>query len=732
MMQKTMTDFERLWALGFTRILPVIPHDAEVSENSSLYKRVGTKQDARGKLPGTKGYSGKWSSWDWTQHVTDADDLPRWASMGAGVGIATGEGLIAIDADTMDEALALIIRDAVKEHFGETPIRVGRYPKALYLIRVTDPYAYRRIDFGDERIELLSDRKFFVAEGVHNKTLRPYTWPKPLVPYDDLPLYEPAQIDAFLDALRPQLPASSKVIVEGGGEAAVNQDALRGDPASIAKAVRATPNTSAHFPTREAYRDFGYAIKASLPDNEHDAKELYHEWCMRWDGGDNDPDIVDADWRRMKPPFRRGAGWLYELAETTSQGAFSTAQVHFEPVPDREPSPFDAQAETERTNETVALDFAPWGQRDLSQIPYPEFVYSDFYARGYTSVTLAPPKVGKSMLGLAEAIDIASGRGFLTGKPCAPLKVVYYNAEDDQAVIDSRVAALLMEYEIAQHEIAETLFPVSGVLRDDFFMVSGADPVINEKLFAALEVFLDDTGADVLIFDPLQDLSRSPETNEVFRLLGQRLRRLASGRGVALGLIHHTRKLTAGVTATIDDGRGGSALRGTSRFNRLLIGMSEEEGVKAGVDNHRRFMRVADMESNLAPPSSDVNRWFEKISVMIPNGRAVGAVRRWDWPDVCDGMTAGDTMRVGVEIGKASEPYRADTRSPRWVGYAVGSILELGTATKAEKERVKGIVKELLRTGVLCMSDHRDGRSGRVVQIVTAGKIEPMSEGVFD
>lgn len=739
----TTSAFARLWSLGYTRIVPVIPPDAQISENSTLYKRVNTRQDARGKLPGVKGRNGLWHSWDWTQHQTDASDFPRWHAMGAGVGIITGEGLLAIDADTMDEALAKTIRDTVKEHLGQTPIRVGRYPKALYLIRVTDPYAYRRIDFGasdahgnHERVEILSDRKFFVAEGIHPKTGKPYTWPRPLAPYDDLPLFRPDQIDVLMEALRQSLPAASKVQIEGGGETPVNQDALRGDPGTIRKAVRATPNTSAHFPTRESYRDFGYAIKAALPDNEAEAFDIFADWCARWDEGDNDPGVVEADWRRMKPPFRRGAGWVYEIAERLSGGQFTQAEIHFSPIPDRgEPSPFDVQAINDAEDARMALDFAPWGERDLAAIPYPEFVYSDFYARGYTSVTLAPPKVGKSMLGLAEALDMASGKGILTGKPRAPLKVVYYNAEDDQAVVDSRVAALLVEYGIAQHEIADTLFPVSGVLREDFFMVSGAEPVINEALFAGLEAFVKRVGADVLVFDPLQDLSRSPETNDVFRLLGQRLRRMASSCNVALGLIHHTRKITPGATATIDDGRGGSALRGTARFNRLLIGMSEEEAAKAGVDNHRRFLRVADMESNLAPPSADVNRWFEKVSVTIPNGRAVGAVRAWQWPDACDGVELNDAARVQREIRQMEEAPRADTRSPQWVGVTVGRLLGIGVDTKAGKERVRGIVQEWLKTGILRVQEVHDARAGRRVSVVLAGDMSAFQGGagsVFD
>lgn len=372
--------------------------------------------------------------------------------------------------------------------------------------------------------------------------------------------------------------------------------------------------------------------------------------------------------------------------------------------------------------------FEPWGNRDLAAIPYPEFVYSDFYARGYTSVTLAPPKVGKSMLGLAEALDMASGAGILTGDKRDKMRVVYYNAEDDQNVIDSRVAALLGFYKIDQTEIAETLFPVSGVERDDFFMISGQEGVINERLFVALEKFIEAQRADVLIFDPLQDLSHSPETNEVFRLLGQRLRRMAAKTGVALGLIHHTRKIAPGQTATIEDGRGGSALRGTARFNRLLVSMTEDEAAKAGVENHRHFMRIGDIESNLAPPSSDVNRWFEKISVTIPNGRDVGAIRTWNWPDAFDGITRQHAGRVRALVDQSLTPPRYDIRASAWVGELVADATGLNMADKNHKARIKTIVDKWIESDVLRVTEEEDKRAGRTRKVVICGSNDPLQE----
>lgn len=368
---------------------------------------------------------------------------------------------------------------------------------------------------------------------------------------------------------------------------------------------------------------------------------------------------------------------------------------------DAAPNQFREISDKERDAIPMA-PFRPWAEIDLSAIPYPEFVYGDFYARGYTSLTIAPPKVGKSMLGLAEAIDIATGRGILTGHRREPQTVVYFNAEDDQNVINARVSALLELYQIPQRELVNRFYPTSGVDMDNFFLVSGQEGVINERLFIGIEKFITGYGADALIFDPLQDLSRSPETNEVFRILGQRLRRLASSSKVALGIIHHTRKTAPGVSLSIDDARGGGALRGTARFNRLLVPMTEDEAKEAGVLNHRHFFRIGDVESNLAPPSAEVNQWFEKVSVLAPNSKHVGAVKRWEFPDAFDGISRKDLLRVQNEVERRCNDGRhprADAQTGEWVGYIVAEFFGLDAI--GDGRRIKKMVAEWVKSGAL-------------------------------
>ena len=41
--------FEDLAALGYSRLVPIIPPDAPISARSTLASRVGTRQDGRGK-----------------------------------------------------------------------------------------------------------------------------------------------------------------------------------------------------------------------------------------------------------------------------------------------------------------------------------------------------------------------------------------------------------------------------------------------------------------------------------------------------------------------------------------------------------------------------------------------------------------------------------------------------------------------------------------------------------
>lgn len=463
-MQRT-NPFERIWALGYHRLCPIVPPGAPLSDRSSLARRIraNPKADARGKTPGVQWPDGSWSGFDFVNHESTEADLTHWQAMGAGVGIKTGQGLVLIDADTIHEDRAAIIKAEIEQRLGVLPVRIGRYPKAGYLVRTDPGFQYARVEFGErdgkgrllERVEILSEGRQFVAEGIHPGTLQPYRWPTGLPPYAELPYASADALSGLLAALRPLLPQSGELIVEGAaGE--YDQAALAGDPVMVERAVRALPNTTDLFPSRESYRDIGYAIKAALPRDGDLAFELFADWSSRWqdDSGDpdavNDPDVVASDWARMKPPFRRGASWLYELAEQHSGGSFSRAELWLDPpgsdtplFPENLPNAFgnpDGSGSGRRP--LVFEGLAEAAQRATEDGAAP--LVDGLLDQGAMTVLYGESNSGKTFVAMDIGHAVASGRVW-GGMETARARVVYVAAEGGRGA-RKRAAALRARY----------------------------------------------------------------------------------------------------------------------------------------------------------------------------------------------------------------------------------------------------------------------------------------------
>jgi len=398
-----LNPFETFWSLGFRRLVPIIPPDAELSPRSSLAKR----KDARGKAVGVRGRDGLWRGLDWIHYEADELDTDKWARAGAGVGIKTGEGLIAIDADTLDVTRATTIRDLTEKHFGRLPVRVGKAPKALYVIRTTEPIPYMRIEFGGndekpERVELLTENRQFVAHGIHPQTREPYYWPRDLHRLEDIPQVSREQLDAYMADLQRHLPQARPPQTEGGTERqVVSQEALRGDPNLVRKAVEAIPNEGDAFASRESYIQIAAAIKAALPDDEQTAFDIFHDWCAKWQDGENDENTIAADWRRIKPPYRIGAKFLYHLAQKHAPAKFSEAEVWFEDIPHDEPA----------DNPFVDTDIYPLLRpSEIVNRPPATFLINRHIPTHATGFIYSEPGVGKSFLALDMSLHIAAGR----------------------------------------------------------------------------------------------------------------------------------------------------------------------------------------------------------------------------------------------------------------------------------------------------------------------------------
>jgi hypothetical protein len=624
------TTFAAFYALGYTRLVPIVPHDAPISERSTLAKRVGTDQDGRGKVPGVRGADGLWFSYDWAAHECDERDLARWQAMGAGIGIKTGQGLVLIDADTSNQTHAALIQSTIVARLGVLPTRIGNWPKAGYLVRVSAPIKYMRVEFGQidpkgrlkDRVEILSDGRQFVAHGVHPKTLKPYTWPFPIVPFDQLTIVTPEQIVALLEELRSILPAAKPLITEGA-TTDVAQASLRGSVDTVRKAVAATPNNSKAFGTREAYRDYGYAIRAALPDDEPAAFEIFADWCARWEDGQNNPDIVAADWRRMKGPYRRGANWLYELAEQHAPDAFKKVDAFFDVIPD-EVSLFNNEKFPPLLETPVAIKWVDPREWEGVTPPKRRWVVDGMVPDGEVTLLTGAGGVGKTLLAQQLATAVSQGLPFL-GRKTEQCRVMLFLCEDSEDELQLRQRDICNAMGLDLAELSPVLRIASRKFMDNLLAIwtSNTGAMKRTAVWTALRDDALRFGARLIVVDTIADtfggneIDRSHVRQFVQACLGK-LAQECSGAVLALG---HPSKAGQAVGG---DGTSGSTAWHASVRSRLYL-------QHAAKDKTGPFRRLENMKANYGA-GGDVFmlRWlrgaFDLVSAKTaaPGGDAPG------------------------------------------------------------------------------------------------------------
>lgn len=718
---KEPTTFLDFWQLGFKRLVPIIPPKAPISERSSLFKRVGTPGDSRGKAVGIRGRDGAWRGFDWLPYEADEEDLRRWQSDGAGVGIKTGKGLIALDADTLDANHARTIRDIVERHIGRTPIRVGRFPKALYLVRVSEPLAYTRVEFGKlnekgrltDRVEILSDNRQFVASGIHPATGNPYHWPRGIVPCDELPVFPSAAILALMSELHHALPAATPLITEGSSTSTVDQETLKGDLDKVRKAVELIPNTGSAFASREDYLNFGYAVKAALPDNPDEAFELFSDWCERWTDGENDPEVIEADWRRMRGPYRRGANWIYELAERHAPEKFSRAEIFFSPIEDSttETSAFDIAAKREAAadrEESERLEPIAWiNPQDWHGVEPPprKWIVDGMVPDGEVTLLTGRGGVGKTLLAQQLATCVSKGLAFL-GHETVECKVMAFLCEDAPDELHLRQQQINNTLALDMQDIAPNLRIASRKFMDNL-LASFDRNTGTMKRTAVWKQFCEDAkawGAKLVIVDTIADTFGGSEIDrsQVRQFVQACLGKLAQEIGGACLALGHPSKSGE----STGDGTSGSTAWHASVRSRLYL----EHAAKDGSGPLRR---LSNKKANYGPAGDVmVLRWsrgaFELVSAKHVPSSAEG-----EGQTGVQGMAAAidDAIIAGVATLEAAGAQMSLARnSPYW---AV-TVLRMQAA-----ELLGAYTKEEVEEGL-----NRALKAGRVREAVVGRKAD--------
>ena len=719
--------FRRFWDLGYRGLLPIVPPGSPISENSTLVKRA---KDI-GKVPGVRNSAGKWASFPWLKHETVEDDLDRWHDMGAGVGIRTGGGLVAVDIDTLEQSLADDIDEAALVMLGRGACRIGRWPKRLRLYRCSEEIPYQRVKFDGGLVELLSDDRQFVAHGIHPGTGKPYEWPGGIPRLDDLPLVDTALVAKFFAAVAEQMPAAEVVTSSLAKQGNADPAQLAGSPDDVRRAVAALPNTTALFPGYQEFVEVAQAIKGALPDDDATGLELFQDWAAKWEGG-NDPDYVEATWRRVQPSRSIGAQYLYHLAG--KHGGFEPASTWFTSCSPAASNPFD-QAPGETTPALEPIKWANPATWRTTEAPPLEWEVTDFIPRGKVTLLYGDGGVGKTLAIHQYAVSAAAGREWL-GQRTRPARVMCVFCEDDNEELHRRHRAILRAGGVDNDAADDNLRIVSRAGEDNILAnFSRANGAMQKTPFwHQLREEAADWRADVIVLDTIADIFGGSEIDrtQVNTFIKVALAGLRPNDKASLVALGHPS------VAGRSEGRSGSTAWSNAARSRLYLrrpkgkeksNFRELEGMKANHSALGSLLQIKWQAGAFAlvaesKPGIDLNALNEAVAVL-----GSGAGR-----ETVEGREERAVLRA---LAVASADRRALNLSPRSGAYAPKVLLrdyaDLVEGVRADC--IESVVAGLVRRGAVRPVSWKDPGHRNTVsgyEVVTADQAGgPLSDGVF-
>ena len=707
--------FAELYNAGYRNLVPVIPPGVDVHPKSLYAKLLAKGSDPRGKAPGIKTAEGWSGIKNWHSRETSQTDILNWHAMGASTGIRTGDGLVLIDADTLNLDYARIIRNKVEQHFGPLPCRIGRDPKAGYPVRVDGPFPYHAVKFGprnekgyQDKVEILAEGRQFVAYGTHPVTGKPYRWPRPLPACDALPVISTDALHAFLDDLRASLPDTS--IERAGSNEAANPASLIGDLEVVKAAVEALPNTPAHFQSRESYIAVGQAIRGALPDHPGEALAIFQDFAARWapHAGDLDEDdlrtVAEVDWHKFGPSHSVGAPYLVDLATklTGMSPWFDVQAAHAEEVRlAREKAGGSLAKPFLNGDGSVRLPLTPIAElaaRALEATDPP--LVEGWLDQGAMSVLYGESNVGKSFVALRLSWAIAAGQA-VAGCAVTRGRVVYLVAEGGRGVA-KRVAALRSRF----GQDADGWFDL--IVSPVNLLDPKADmPVLLERLRSVGQV-------SFVVVDTLSRAMAGGDENAStdMGVLVRHLDQLRAATGAHLMVVHHSGKDRA------RGARGHSLLRAATdteievEAGRMVATKQRDIEARAALSFVLAGVTVGADEKGrvVASAVAEMARAEREGPATMPEGPSVGPATI-------------DRVRRAAAEGTWLHHWRAGAA---WFGNVVAEAEGLDPAT--DRKAIEGIVGEMIRTRVIALETRiTETRNKRQFVVLAAPEI-----GAFD
>lgn len=365
----------------------------------------------------------------------------------------------------------------------------------------------------------------------------------------------------------------------------------------------------------------------------------------------------------------------------------------------------------------------------VEAIPLRPWAVPAYLMRGSVTVLSGQGAGGKSSLVVAWTLAMARGKAIGDFVPPRPMLAVNYNVEDDQDEQRRRYSAAMLAQE-ATGDVVRRVIRCGPHDIGTLFERDDKGRLVGTAALQRLAKLVSESGADVLICDPLAELHTEEENdNTAMRAVVAAFRSMAKRLDIAIMLLHHDRKGT-NAPGDMDRMRGASAITGAVRVMMTLTVMSQEEADKFGIpaEDRRRHFRVDGAKSNYAIAAEA--EWWKLTGYQIPNGETVAAAMPWEPPGAFDGISLQTCVSVldAMHRGINGAPYGSQAR-------ARGELFSMMEAEpfNIPKQRAAALIQAWLASGTIhenpyCQSPNSNHK--RAGYVVNTEKVAEMRRGI--
>ena len=400
----------------------------------------------------------------------------------------------------------------------------------------------------------------------------------------------------------------------------------------LASAFRVIPSDD-----RELWVKLGHAVKTLDEDGGDEGKNAWLEWSSKSEKFD--PADAERVWDSLSPTstsheqvFRTAEEYGWDVQAENARIGFMLEQE-----PERTQSTTTDRARAQLGSPSLgsslrSLNVSTYGQdllREVAVMSRRDWIIHRLLLVGYISLILGPGGVSKSMLQLIGAISAATGRDLLGLGPVRQSNVLLINNEDDETELKRRIAAVLVKFEINPAELEGTLFTISGYTQPVRFAYLTDKSVSRSPVIDQVEALVRGQRIGSLFVDPFITTHTAPENdNNAMDQVVAIYKKLAGQLGVAVNIVHHTRKIGGDPEAHAGDaesGRGASSIKDASRAAVTIARMSQKTAEKLSITDEERgsYIRMDVGKMNFAAHDSKAN-WYRIEQVTLANGDTVG------------------------------------------------------------------------------------------------------------